>query len=234
VRGENDGKMSKVLVACNTIKDEVEAAIKKTGFSHPVRWVESGLHNNPETLKQRLQKELDDITGVEEVLLGFGFCGNSLAGLTPKGYRLIFPKADDCITVLLGSMERRKELCDEMGTYFLTNGWLNYERNIWEEYKYTVNKYGADVAEEVFQTLFGHYKRLGIIDTGAYDVKEFAKKAEKVAEDLKLVPRIIPGCSAYLEKLLTGPYDDDFVIINPGETVDSAYVYLQGREVALQ
>jgi hypothetical protein len=177
---------------------------------------------------------LDRISGVDEVLLGFGFCGNSLIGLTPQDYKLIFPKADDCITILLGSREKRMELSGRTGTYFMTDGWLNYERNIWEEYKYTVDKYGAEAADEVFRMLFGHYKRLGIIDTGAYDIDAFMKKAQNIAKDLKLVPQVIPGTISYLEKLLTGPYDEDFVIIRPGESVGAAHIYCKGQEVSLQ
>ncbi len=226
--------MSKMLLACNTIADELKFAIERTGFEHPVKWVDSGLHINPGSLKDKLQQELDNITGVDEVLLGFGFCGNSLVGLTSPGYRLIFPKVDDCITLLLGSRKRRKEVSAEMGTYFLTRGWLEYERNIWEEYRITVARHGKVKADKVYKIILNHYKRLGIIETGAYENSEFLEKSKLVAEDLKLMRQIIPGTLSYLEKLLSGPYDEDFVIIRPGETISLDHLMSDGSAPVLQ
>jgi hypothetical protein len=229
--------MSKILLACSTIRDEVNKSIEVTGFSHPVRWVDSGLHNNTENLRIRLQKELDSIseTGeAEEVLLGFGFCGNAIAGLTIKGFSLVIPRVDDCITLVLGSRKRRREISSEAGTYFITRGWLDYERNIWEEYRRTVAKYGKTQANMVFRMMLGSYKRLGVVDTGAYDVEAFIVRAKTMARDLRLKSHLIPGTLTYIEKLLTGPYDDDFLIIKPGETITDQQLINDGSPTLLQ
>ena len=95
------------------------------------------------------------------------------------------PCVDDCITFLLGSCEKRKEISNEMGTYFLTKGWLDYENNIWEEYQYTVKRMGKEKADRVYKIMLQHYKRLGVIDTGAYNLEDFLKESKLVAKDLK-------------------------------------------------
>ncbi|MEM5817914.1 MAG: hypothetical protein AAGU16_08640, partial [Desulfitobacterium hafniense] len=47
----------------------------------------------------------------------------------------------------------------------------------------------------------------------------FLELTEKIAATLKLSHQIIPGSTSYLKKLLTGPWDDEFVIVPPGEIV---------------
>lgn len=226
--------MSKLLLACNTIADEINLAIEKTGFNYPVRWVESGLHIDPSSLSKRLQQELGEIHDVEDVLLGFGFCGNSLIGITPPRFRLIIPKVDDCITLLLGSREKRRVVSSEAGTYFLTRGWLLHEQNIWKEYKICVKRHGKSKTDKIYKMILAHYKRLGIIETGAYNLEEFLEKAKLMSEDLKLNCEVIPGTLSFVEKLLTGPWDDDFIKINPGETVTFDHLNLLGGESFIQ
>lgn len=217
--------MSNVIIACNTIKDEINASISETGCKFPVLWIESGLHIKPESLKVRLQQELDHIDNVESVLLAFGYCGNSLVGLKAKNYKMIFPRADDCITLMLGSTENRKKLSGEKATYFITKGWLDYENNIWEEYQETVKRMGKEKADRVYKLMLKHYQRLGVVETGAYDLEEFLKKSRMVAEKLKLGHEIIPGTLRYLKKLMTGPWDEEFIIIEPNKEVTMAHIY---------
>lgn len=199
--------------------DELNLAIKETGCNYPILWIDSGLHMHPELLRKRLQEELDHISNVDQVLLAFGLCGNSLIGITAPSYSIIFPNVDDCITLLLGSCQKRKKISHEMGTYFLTKGWLNYEINIWVEYQDAIKRYGKTKADRIFKIMLQHYKRLGIVETGAYDLDKFLEKTRLIAGDLKLEHQVIPGDLSYLKKLLTGPWDEDFVVIKPKEMI---------------
>lgn len=217
--------MNTLVIACNTIADELNLAVKETGCDYPILWIASGLHMQPDSLKKRLQEELNHISNVEQVLLAFGYCGNSLLGLTPPSYQMIFPRVDDCITLLLGSCQRRKEVSGEMGTYFLTKGWLEYEKNIWFEYQETVKRHGKAKTDRIYRMILEHYERLGIIETGAYGLEDFLENTRTIAETLKLKHHVIPGTLQYIKKLLTGPWDDDFVTINPGEAVALEHIY---------
>ncbi|MBB6217350.1 hypothetical protein HNQ80_003469 [Anaerosolibacter carboniphilus] len=217
--------MNSLIVACKTIGDELNMAIRETGCNYPILWIESGLHLYPDSLRKRLQEELNHLSNVDQVLLAFGFCGNSLVGLTASNYRLIFPHVDDCITLLLGSTERRKEISNEAGTYFLTKGWIDFEKNIWVEYQETVSRYGQARADRIYKTILQHYKRLGIIDTGAYELENLLESSELMAKDLKLNHEVFPGTLRYMKKLLMGPWDEEFVVIEPGESVTLGHVY---------
>ena len=217
--------MNTIVMACNTIANEVRLAMEEVGCEHPVIWVESGLHLQPDLLRKTLQEELDRITGVDQVLLVFGYCGNALVGLKPQSFKLIFPDVDDCISLLLGSCERRKEISDEAGTYFLTKGWLDNENNIWEDYRHALKRYGLARTERIFQIMLAHYRRLVMIETGAYDPAALEETIRHIADTLHLEYQAIPGTIAYIKRLLTGPWDKGFITINEGETVTIDRLY---------
>ena len=217
--------MGTVLLACRTIEGEVLKAASETAFAGEVRWIESGLHNRPEVLRGRLQEELDRIEGAGTVLLAFGYCGNSVVGLTAGDFRLVLPRADDCITILLGSCERRKEVSAEVGTYFLTEGWLEHETNLWAEHQASVRKWGAERAERLRARMLAHYGRLAVVETGAYDLPAFVERTRPIAEELKLDHAVIPGTLRLLGKLLTGPWDEEFLSLAPRETVTVELIF---------
>lgn len=224
--------MNTVIVACRTIAEELNAVVNEIDCKHPILWIESSLHIDPDSLRKRMQEELDHISNVDVVILAFGYCGNAILGLKASNYKIIFPKVDDCITMLLGSCEKRKEISGEMGTYFLTKGWLEYEKNIWVEYQDTVKRYGKVKTDKIYKIMLKHYKRLGVIETNAFDMEDFLKKTEQVAKDLNLSQEIIPGTLSYIKKLLNGPWDEDFVIINANETITLEHIYGKAAEQA--
>ncbi|ABR48261.1 Protein of unknown function DUF1638 [Alkaliphilus metalliredigens QYMF] len=213
-----------LIIACRTIADELNMAIEEISCKYPILWIDSGLHVRHDQLRKRIQEELDHISNVDQVLLAFGFCGNSLLGVTATNASIIFPRVDDCITLILGSAETRKAVSNEAGTYFLTKGWLDYETNIWAEYQETVKRSGKEKADRIYKMMLKHYKRLGVIQTGAYDLEEFLERTQKVAADLNLIHEVIPGTLRYMKKLLTGPWDEEFVVIKQGEKIELSHI----------
>ncbi len=70
----------------------------------------------------------------------------------------------------------RQIVTSEIGTYFLTKGWLDNEENIWLEYQESVKRHGKARTDRIYKMMLEHYKRLGIIETGAYKLEDFLKK----------------------------------------------------------
>jgi hypothetical protein len=210
-----------IILACNTIRDELEKAALAADCHHPFIWIESGLHLVPDALRKRVQQELDGISGVERVLLGFGFCGNAVVGLDTKDFQLIAPRVDDCITWLLGSKENRDRCGKEGGVYFLTKGWLEGEVNIWKEYQATLARFGPERTDRIYRHMLAHYRFLGLIDTGAYDLEGLLPQVRDIAATLKLDTKILLGSDLYLKRFLTGPWDTrDFLIVPPFTRID--------------
>ncbi len=214
-----------VILACNTIRSELEKAAAETKCAHRFVWVESGLHLVPDSLRRRLQEELDRINGVDRVLLAFGFCGNAVAGLKTGGYQLVIPRVDDCITLLLGSKEARERCNRHGGVYFLTKGWLEGEVNIWKEYQAVLARFGPERTKRIYQRMLAHYKFLALIDTGAYDLPSLIPHARDISATLNLELRILQGTDLYLKNFLLGPWNDDyFVIIPPFTTIELTHL----------
>ena len=211
--------MRHVIITCETLRNELNDALAKTGISYPVEWLESGLHNTPKVLKTKLDEVLSAVDA-DRVLLGIGFCGNSIEGIAAGDFELIIPRVDDCISLLIGSVKRRMEISSEYAAYFLTEGWLRGERNIWVEYTYAAEKYGEELAQEMIEMMLGNYRTLGLLDTGVDDISALWDKSEVIAETLNLTRQTIPASTSYLQKLLTGPWpEEEFIVKAPGEKV---------------
>lgn len=212
--------MSTLIISCKTIEPELKAAMTMSGCTHEVLWLESGLHNTPRKLNLRLQELLDRGTGVDTVLLAMSFCGNSVVGLNTGNFRLIIPRSDDCITLLLGSLEERMK---QKATYFLTEGWLSGERNLWREYEECIRKYGREKGEWIMSAMLEHYRNLALVDTGCAARQDLEEEVRRIAEKLDLNYIRIPGTLSHLRQLLTGPWPADrFVVIPPNSTVTAA------------
>jgi len=211
--------METVIISCKTLENELNRAILECGRHFDVKWVESGLHNVPNKLRAALQDVLDSLAGYSRVLMAIGFCGNSLSGLRTGEMTMIVPRVDDCISLLLGSCAKRTSLTNGHGMYFLTEGWLRGERTIWHEYQYTLEKYGKETCDEIFEALLGNYRSLVMLDTGCYDLLSIRGEAEEIAETLKLDYMVIPATIEYLKRLLTGPWDNDSFLTIPPRSV---------------
>lgn len=208
-----------VVLACQTISDELNLAMEITGADYPVCWVESGLHNSPQKLRVRIQEEIDKIDYASTVLLAFGYCGMALNGIKSQYARLILPKVDDCISLLLGSNKLRIDISMEKPTYFFTRGWIDGERSLLREYEYCVSKYGQKRGTEIMQIIFKEYKCMAVIDTGAFNPDECIVKTRNLAASFGLEHNIIKGSLKLFEKLLLGPWDKSFIIAEPNEEI---------------
>ena len=71
--------------------------------------------------------------------------------------------------------------------------------------------------------LLKNYKRLAFINTGQYEIEKYREYSKKTADEFGLRFEEIDGSSALVQKLLFGPWDDEFVVVNPGETISYAH-----------
>jgi len=199
--------MKTAVIACRTLEKELLAAMKHTGCTYDILWLPAGEHNIPQRRREQIQQALDDCKDCDTILLAMSLCGGAASDLAASGPQTVIPRCDDCITVLLGSEEQRKTY---LATYFLTEGWLAGKDSIWAEYRRAEEKYGKDKAKRIFSVLLANYNTLAFVDTGCADISE---EVQTIAAALALEYRRIPGTCAYLETLLTGPWDDRFLVI---------------------
>lgn len=212
--------MKNIVLACSTLKYELRKAIEETGKEYPVLWVDSTLHAYPEKLKKYLQEEIDRIENVDNILFVYGSCGNALIGLKSHITNLVIPKFDDCISMLLCKNKNQNAQERSTDVYYLTRGWMESERGILQEYNHCVEKYGYKRAKKVFLTMLNNYNYLLLIDTGAYDIEEYIPQAQEIAEKIQLELKIEQGTIRLIKKLLTGPWDEEFILVPPDNSVE--------------
>jgi len=213
--------MTTEIVSCRTLEAELTKAMRDTGTDFPVHWLESGLHDTPRKLTAAFEALFAELRA-DRVLLAMGYCGNSVAGLRAGAFELIIPRADDCITLLLGSHARREEIGREKAAYFLTEGWMRGDRNLWAEYQAMVEDYGEELARELAADIYAPYRTLALLDSGVEPVEPLVEKTRIIAETLRFRQEVVPATLSFLEQLLTGPWPETrFLRIPPGGTVDA-------------
>ncbi|WKY47327.1 DUF1638 domain-containing protein [Eubacteriaceae bacterium ES3] len=216
--------MKRLLIACETLKDEVELAIKNTGQEVEVVWMSNLLHDSPERLSSALQEEIDAVEeDYDQLLFAYGNCGNGLLGLKSEKAQLIIPKIDDCIGMCLSNKTDLARIRTK--TYFLTAGWLRSEKSLSAEHAHHLEKYGEERTKMIYEMLYKNYQDLMLIDTGAYDIEEWLEETKKIGENLGLNIVIEKGTVTPLERLVSGDWDEEFLIIESGRvTVQSDFM----------
>ena len=209
---------SRKVLACATVMEEM-LPLLPPDVSYQV--LDFGLHINPENLKRALQEAVDAAAGTaEEVILGYGLCSMAVIGLRANGCTLVVPRVDDCISIFLGSARAYKQqACSELGTYYLTKGWLEVGDTPFDEYDRLAAKYGPQKAEWVIREMIKNYTRLALIDTGHDGMERYREQVRNLAERWGLRFEEIPGSDALVRQMLFGPWDEGFVLVLPGETI---------------
>lgn len=221
--------MKTKILCCRTLEPEVRLAMKKCGCSFELDVLQENNHDVPHLLRQNIQRKLDAMEDAERVLLAFTTCGGAMVGLKAGNFELVIPRVDDCLSLLMGSMERRKAVLEGGFGLFVTKNWLDHERSIEAELDRILQKYTPRRAQSVIDAMYGEFDSLNVIDTGSYSVEELLPRTQELARRLKLKHRIVRGTTEYLEDLLRGPYEPSrFIRIAPDCTVSDADVLMHG------
>lgn len=218
--------MRTAFIGCKTIEEEVEHILKEEQISFAQKYyVESGLHNSTDRLRKAMEEQMSKITpgSVDRLLLCFGLCGNVIDGMKTGDYETILPKADDCITLLLGSAEKRRKWDKEEMSYYLTRGWLMGEANLQKEYLHTVSLYGKEMADDIYEQIFQGYRSVSILDTGRNDYDLFKKEGKEFADCFGLCPRYLKAdltwLFSYLKQDISYLQKEDKIVIYPPHSI---------------
>lgn len=231
-------------LSCEALARMVYYTAAQTPHVVDVEVFRLGLHNEPKTLRARLQEAIDANVGAgyEAVVMAYALCGQATAGLIARDVPLIIPRAHDCITLFLGSRARyQQEFVDHPGTYWYALDYIQRRdksstslalgsgmdsTNIQEVYEEYVAKYGEDNADylmEVMGAWQSHYQRAAFIDVGVGDgtpVEQYAQ--DEAARRGWSFDRVL-GDLALVRNLLYGDWNEDYLVIPPGQRIAMAY-----------
>lgn len=206
------------FIVCDVVHDEVKDRL-------PANWdvviFEKKLHEKSDHLREVLQKEIDNSQDYGSIVLGYGLCGKSVDGLLSPNTYMVIPKCDDCISLFLGSTaEYKKQIAKAPGSYYLTRGYIGENENLMlNNYEEMKAKYSEETLKWVVKEMLKNYTRMVYINTGNYQPGEWRKIAQQEAEKLDLAFEEINGTDEFFTKLVSSDWDDDFLVVKPGEKV---------------
>ncbi len=206
------------VIACATV---IEEMLPHLPADVPYEVLDFGLHLKPQDLKRVLHAKLDEASRhAEVVLLGYGLCSLAVVGLRATTATLVVSRSDDCIAIFLGSCAAyRQQASKEPGTYYLTKGWIEVGDSPFSEHEKLVEKYGAGKAMRMMKLTLKNYTRLAFINTGDYNLEHYREYARHNSEKFDLRYEEIDGSPALVKKMIAGPWDDEFVVVSPVETI---------------
>ncbi len=227
-------------IACETFARPLYRSAAESRHLVDVRLLRLGLHDTPGQLRERLQEEIAAASrsdaAPDAIVLAYGLCGGATAGIEAVGVPLVLPRAHDCITMFLGSRERyAREFTSEPGTYWYTADYLERggsgaslvpglgarsDEQLRADRERYVERFGEDNAAylmEVMGAWRDHYDRAAFIDMGTdgSGAAERAARAEAARRSWRF--QRLEGDRRLLRRLLDGAWDDDFLVLAPGE-----------------
>jgi hypothetical protein len=233
------------FIVCDMLMLPVEHLQQSSPHELVLTDLSASLHVEPVPLRDRIQEEIDRIEAedpaADAIILGYGLCGGATAGLLSRTKTLVVPRAHDCATIFLGSRERyRQEHETTPGTYWFTEdnvkrgdalkGWLLGDSarsdGVNAQYEAYVEKYGQENADYLMEALGewqSHYERGAFLETGLATDGTSREKARQESELRGWRFEPIISDLTLIERLMNGEWDQDFLIVRPGEKLVMSY-----------
>ena len=214
--------MSTVILSCTSLADYVAAAQASAGTAYPVITVEKANHKEPEQMKALVAKMIDDLPAdVDTVLVATGFCGGLWDHVTATR-RLVIPRVDDCVSAVLHmDDEYHPNLKEPYHLYMFEDDPDSFGVDqMMREYSNDEDLKNWSQAE-LFKMFFAGYNYLDIIDTGINDCynEEYVMKAQENADKFGAELGYVTGSNLLMEKLVSGRWDEQFIVAEPGKLI---------------
>lgn len=226
------------IIACEVFRREIDALTRELPSEYRVHYESFGLHDAPETMADALQQVVDAVRDADAVLIGYGLCSRGIVGLTAREIPLVVPRAHDCITLFLGSRKRYAEqFYANPGTYWYSAGWVEQHAGKRDpsslitpqleaakamKFAEYAAKYGDDNARyliEMETQWQNHYSRIGYIDTSVGEQDAYRTYAKRLADQNGWAYEEVDGSLDLLRRFLNGDWNDDFLIVPPGQAI---------------
>ncbi len=210
-----------VVLACSSLKDYVEAAQKTVGSCFPVVYLNRIYHRDPQEMRQHILEYLADLPqNVTTVLVAMGFCGGSWEKVQVP-CRMVMPKIDDCVSLLLQTTDTPIFDLKKQGHLYVRE--KDPRR---ESFHAIFDKLTQDTDEETKRRYYEDWKKMyshiDIMDTGLNDCHngEYRAVVQEDAQWLEAELSYVQGGTYLLEKLFSGDWDEQFLILEKDGMVD--------------
>lgn len=233
--------MRLLLIGCEMIREELGDAAARSPHEVEVRFLPRALHDQgARAMRSALQTAIDaaEPGRWDAIALGYGLCGNGLAGVEARAIPLVVPRAHDCITLLIGDRARfARDHQDHPGTYYRSKGWIDHGQGfdpaarrrtgVGQSLAELIARYGEDngrYLHEEFNRYRAAYQRLAFVATGLEPDPRWEDQARREAEQSGWQFETIPGELSLFRRLLAGDWGPgDFLWVPPHHRIIAAH-----------
>jgi N-methylhydantoinase A/oxoprolinase/acetone carboxylase beta subunit len=232
------------LIICGVLQKEIDSLRARipSDIELVETWLEQGLHREPDRLnalvKQAIAEAEEENEPLDAILLGYGICSHGTIGVSSRKYRIVIPRAHDCITLFLGSKERYlEEFSRAPGTYWFTPGFVGGKMQpgmserfsgVYQQYEEEYEKYrkqfGTDelakfVIDSQEQAWIRNYSRGAYVESGLPGGEALRDKAHRFCEARNWNFAEVRGDLGLVLDLISGNWDPGrFLVLEPGQT----------------
>ncbi len=215
-----------VILACTSLKDYVEEAQKRLGTNIKAIYVSRLYHRDPKEMREHIIEKLDNLPeGTDTVLVCMGYCGGSWEGVAKNSCRIVLPRIDDCVSLVMQLTDEPKSNLKE-DRHFYVRDKDPAKESIKAIFEHMAN--AQDLDQETREKYHKHwqdmYEEIDIIDTPINDARsqEYFDKVKVDADWLDARLEYVMGGTHMIEKLIKGDWDDQFLVLEPGEPATKA------------
>lgn len=205
--------MRELIIACETIEGEIKKAIEEENSDKELLLLPGYYHSDPKKLNDRLKAEIKRHRDYDRLYFAIGKCGGATKNLKTSGPDLIFPKADDCIDILLSGADTKRS----MEHVYVTESWSEYMKDSSLGLENLIKEKGKEEAEEFLRKVYKGYETFLIIDTGVYDINRINELLGPMLEVIDGETKVVKGNFEILRKIAKGNIDEDFIVIRKGD-----------------
>lgn len=212
--------MNTIILSCTTLLEYVQQAQETCKTQFPVIELDRQYHTEPEKMREHILHTLAGLSpDVDTILVAMGFCGGSWQDIC-SSKTLVIPRVADCVALTLTTPERYAPDLKEPGHMYLFGDSQN-GFSIQSIYESLLKQYDKEMANTVYNMYFEHYYHLDIIDNGLYDCYDlnYVEHAQADADRIHAELDFVPGSNILLEKLVSGKWDNQFLIVPPNTTI---------------
>jgi len=211
-----------MIIACEVFKEEFLRGLKIPREN--CIFLPQVLHRTPELLKLELQKQIDllDQQGdLDCIYLGYGLCGNGVAGVKSIRSKIVIPNSEDCIGVLLGQRNSSQCNINKTTSYFLSSGWIAFGSDGWKEYQRCLELFDPETAYWCTKEMIKYYETFVLINNGMASYQEDRVYAQKVSQFFGLNYEEVEGSLDWLTSMFEDEESNSKIMVEPGIPIQS-------------
>lgn len=208
--------MKRLIVSCGMLAEELKKACAGQSVLPEIIEQPRGMHEHPKELKERLSVLISEHQNVDEIVLTYGLCGYGTVGLISENTRLVRPDLMTASASFCTGKQRGAPPLENTGRASVPDRWMDQRQKICTG---AVQGDHGNLRRKCAGDLRCDLRRVSYHGCDRHRVhiilEETEKNAEEICRYLPLKKEKITGSCDILKRIISGDYDDNFIVLNP-------------------